>query len=95
MSADCKIDRLIVEAAGHRRAAGRRRSRARARIADGRAQVPLQAAAIGGEGRAGGDRIALMLDAVPEANRLARRTRRSSRRRAACWRSMAGLDRAA
>lgn len=44
---------------------------ARARIADRRAQVALQAALIGGEGRAGGDRLALNLDAVPDDNRLA------------------------
>ena len=40
-----------------------------ANIADGRAQVTLDAATIAGQGRAGGDRIALELDAVPDDNR--------------------------
>lgn len=64
------IDRLIVEAP----VTGERRVGAidgQARIADGRAQVKLEAALIGGEGRAGGDRVALNLDAVPEDNALA------------------------
>ncbi|MFC7535907.1 hypothetical protein ACFQPG_00830 [Sphingomonas sp. GCM10030256] len=65
-----KIDRLIIE----RPVTGERRVAfvdGRARIADRRAQVALEAAAIGGEGRAGGDRLVLRLDAVPERNRLA------------------------
>ena len=64
-----KVDRLILErpVTGERRVAS---IDGRARIADRRAQVALQAAAIGGEGRPGGDRVALTLDAVPEANRL-------------------------
>jgi translocation and assembly module TamB len=40
-----------------------------ARIADGRAQVALNAGAIAAPGFPGGDRIALKLDAVPEADR--------------------------
>ena len=65
-----KIDRLVIEApvTGERRVAF---VDGRARIADRRAQVALQAAAIGGEGRAGGDRLSLLLDAVPDDNRLA------------------------
>ncbi|HWT11891.1 MAG TPA: hypothetical protein VN231_03980, partial [Allosphingosinicella sp.] len=41
----------------------------RAKIADGRAQVALDAGTIAAPGLAGGDRMALRLDAVPEANR--------------------------
>jgi translocation and assembly module TamB len=64
-----KIDRLVIEPAvtGERRVGS---IDGRARIADRRAQIALQAAAIGGEGRAGGDRLTLRLDAVPEDNRL-------------------------
>ncbi len=64
-----KVDRVIIErpVTGERRVAS---IDGKARIADRRAQVVLQAAAIGGAGRIGGDRIALKLDAVPEANRL-------------------------
>ena len=65
-----KVDRLVIE----RPVTGERRVAfidGRARIADRQAQVALQAAALGGEGRAGGDRLSLRLDAVPEANRLA------------------------
>jgi len=40
-------------------------------IADGRAQVRADAGAMTGPGLAGGDRLALVLDAVPDANRLA------------------------
>jgi translocation and assembly module TamB len=40
-----------------------------AKIADGRAQVALNAGAIAAPGIAGGDRLALKLDAVPEADR--------------------------
>ncbi len=40
-------------------------------IADRRAQVRADGRAIAGPGIAGGDRLALLLDAVPEANRLA------------------------
>ena len=39
-------------------------------IADARAKVNLNGATVAGAGRAGGDRIALMLDAVPEENKL-------------------------
>jgi translocation and assembly module TamB len=65
-----EVDRLILEApvTGERRVGS---LDGRARIADRRAQVALQAAVIGGEGRTGGDRLALQLNAVPEDNRLA------------------------
>ena len=65
-----KVDRLVIEpiVTGERRVAF---LDGRARIADRRALVSLQAAAIGGHGRAGGDRLTVALDAVPEANRLA------------------------
>ncbi|MDQ3477747.1 MAG: translocation/assembly module TamB domain-containing protein [Pseudomonadota bacterium] len=65
-----KIDRLIVE----RPVTGERRVgsvEGAAKIADGRAQVRLNGMVVGGDGRAGGDRVALALDAVPEENRLA------------------------
>ena len=64
-----KVDRFVIGApvTGEQRVAF---IDGRARIEDRRAQVALQAAAIGGGGRPGGDRIALALDAVPEANRL-------------------------
>ena len=39
-------------------------------IADGRAQARFDAATIAARGRAGGDRIALLLDALPEENKL-------------------------
>ena len=42
----------------------------KANIADGRAQVALNAAAIAGPGLPGGDKLVLRVDAVPEANRL-------------------------
>lgn len=63
------IDRLIVEppVTGEQRVGS---VEGAAKIADGRAQVRLNGAVIG-EGRAGGDRIALNLDAAPEENRLA------------------------
>ncbi len=65
-----KVDRLVVgpSVTGERRVGSLEGS---ARIADRRAQVRLDAAVIGGEGRAGGDRLALRLDAVPDDNRLA------------------------
>ncbi|WP_300975008.1 translocation/assembly module TamB domain-containing protein [Sphingomonas sp. LHG3406-1] len=65
-----KIDRLVVgpSVTGERRVGF---VEGRARIADRRAQVALQASVFGGEGRAGGDRLVLALDAVPEDNRLA------------------------
>ena len=66
---ELRIERLVAEAAvsGERRVA---RLAGEAHIADGRAQVALDGRTIAGQGRAGGDRIALKLDAVPEANRL-------------------------
>lgn len=65
-----KVDRLVIGSSvtGEQRVGS---IDGRAKIADGRAQVALQAAVIGGEGRAGGDRLALTLDAVPDDNRLA------------------------
>ena len=64
-----KVDRLIIgpSVTGEQRVGS---IDGRARIADRRAQVALQAAVIGGEGRAGGDRLALNLDAVPDDNKL-------------------------
>ena len=41
----------------------------RAQIADGRALVTLDAGTIAAPGLAGGDRVRLLLDAVPSANR--------------------------
>ena len=64
-----RIDRFVAEApvSGERRVASLSGA---AHIADGRAQVDLDGRTIAGQGRAGGDRIALKLDAVPEENRL-------------------------
>lgn len=63
-----RIDSFIAEApvSGERRVTS---ISGGANIADGRAQVTLDAATIAGHGRAGGDRIALLLDAVPDDNR--------------------------
>ncbi|RST31253.1 hypothetical protein HMF7854_10695 [Sphingomonas ginkgonis] len=64
-----KVDRLVIE----RPVTGEQRIAfidGRARIADRRAQVALEAATAGVAGQAGGDRLSLRLDAVPEANRL-------------------------
>jgi len=63
------IDRFIAEApvAGERRFAT---IGGTAHIADGRAQVKLDMHTLGEQGGAGGDRLALDLDAVPEENRL-------------------------
>ena len=64
-----RIDRLLIDPA----VTGRRHLLSldsRIRIADGRAEVSLDAATIRAPGFAGGDRIRLVLDAVPEANRL-------------------------
>lgn len=65
-----KVDRLVIgpSVTGERRVGSLEGS---ARIADARAQVRLDAAVIGGEGRAGGDRLTLHLDAVPHDNKLA------------------------
>ncbi|MBA3835581.1 MAG: hypothetical protein H0X53_07020, partial [Sphingomonas sp.] len=86
-----KVDRLVIERAftGERRVAF---IDGRARIADRRAEVALQAMAIGGDGRAGGDRLSLALDAVPEANRLALKLFLSAPRGGVVAR-LAGLDR--
>ncbi|MBC7160130.1 MAG: hypothetical protein H5U21_08800, partial [Porphyrobacter sp.] len=65
-----RIDRFVAEApvSGERRVLG---IAGNAHIADGRAQIRLAANTIGGAAAAGGDRLALVLDAVPEDNRLA------------------------
>ena len=64
-----RIDRFIAEppVSGQRRimtVAGH------AHIADGRAQVTAKGGTIAVEGKGGGDRFSLLLDAVPERNRL-------------------------
>ncbi|MGB7407532.1 MAG: translocation/assembly module TamB domain-containing protein [Pontixanthobacter sp.] len=71
---DIDIDRLeigefIAEApvSGERRVVG---LNGEVHIADARAKVQLDARTIAGPDRAGGDRIALLLDAVPEKNKL-------------------------
>lgn len=65
-----KIDKLIVGPAvtGQQRVGS---VEGAAQIADGRAQVKLNAAVIGVPGRAGGDTVALDLDAVPDHHKLA------------------------
>ncbi|MFA7601459.1 MAG: translocation/assembly module TamB domain-containing protein [Novosphingobium sp.] len=65
-----RVDSFIAEPAvsGERRVV---RLDGRAHIATGRAQVWFDAETVGGKGRAGGDRLKLVLDAVPEQNRLA------------------------
>ena len=66
---ELRIDRFVAEApvSGERRVASLAGS---AHIANRRAQVALNGQTIAGPQRAGGDRIALTLDAVPEDNRL-------------------------
>lgn len=66
---ELRVDTFVAEApvSGERRVA---RLAGEAHIADGRAQVALDGRTVAGQGRAGGDRIALTLDAVPEDNRL-------------------------
>jgi translocation and assembly module TamB len=64
-----RVDRFIVEPA----VTGRRhivRLAGAADIADGRARITADAAALRGAGVAGGDTLRLTLDAVPDANRL-------------------------
>jgi translocation and assembly module TamB len=65
-----KVDRMLVDptVTGYRHLLSLAGS---ARIDDGRAQVALDANAIAGPGLPGGDKLALRIDAVPEANRLA------------------------
>ncbi len=65
-----KVDRMLVDPAvtGYRHLLSLAGS---ARIDDGRAQVALDTNAIAGPGLPGGDKLALRIDAVPEANRLA------------------------
>lgn len=65
-----QVDRLVSEAA----VSGERRElqlAGKARIADRRAQVTAQVVTLAGASRQGGDRLDLVLDAVPERNRLA------------------------
>ncbi|GAA4002688.1 translocation/assembly module TamB domain-containing protein [Sphingomonas humi] len=64
-----KVDRLVIgpSVTGEQRVGS---IDGRAKIANRRAQVALQAAVIGGDGRAGGDRLAFNLDAVPDDNKL-------------------------
>ena len=64
-----RIDQFIVEApvSGERRVAT---LAGEAHIADGRVQVNASGGTLAGANRRGGDRFALKLDAVPEANRL-------------------------
>ncbi|MEJ5975123.1 translocation/assembly module TamB domain-containing protein [Novosphingobium sp. PS1R-30] len=64
-----RVDRFVAEAP----VSGERRIfllDGRAHIAAGRAQVWFDGSAVGGQGRAGGDRVKLVLDAVPETNKL-------------------------
>jgi translocation and assembly module TamB len=65
-----RVDRLIVEApvTGERRVGS---IEGQARIADRRAQLRLRAGTIAEAKGPGGDRLSLVLDAVPEENRLA------------------------
>jgi translocation and assembly module TamB len=65
-----KVDRMLVDPAvtGYRHLLSLAGS---ARIDDGRAQVALDANALVGRDLPGGDKLALRIDAVPEANRLA------------------------
>jgi translocation and assembly module TamB len=71
------VGQLIVEppVSGHRHSVG---IAGRADIANGRAVIIANASALAAPGMAGGDKIALMLDAVPGANRLAMRARVSA-----------------
>ncbi|OYX66035.1 MAG: hypothetical protein B7Y88_06160 [Sphingomonadales bacterium 32-64-17] len=64
-----RVDRLVVEApvSGERRVA---QLRGNAHIAEGRAQVTLNGETLAVDGGAAGDKLALVLDAVPEENRL-------------------------
>lgn len=64
-----KVDRLIAEKAvtGEERIAS---LNGKAHIADGRAQVTIDARTLQSTAGGGGDVLALVLDAVPEANRL-------------------------
>ncbi|HYW16162.1 MAG TPA: translocation/assembly module TamB domain-containing protein [Allosphingosinicella sp.] len=65
-----KVDRMLVDqpVTGYRHLLNLAGS---ARIDDGRAQVALDVNAIFGPGLPGGDKLALRIDAVPEANRFA------------------------
>ncbi|HLL31329.1 MAG TPA: hypothetical protein VK403_10065, partial [Allosphingosinicella sp.] len=65
-----KVDRMLVDppVTGYRHLLSLAGS---ARIDDGRGQLALDTNAIPGPGLPGGDKLALRIDAVPEANRLA------------------------
>ncbi|HEX8468526.1 MAG TPA: translocation/assembly module TamB domain-containing protein [Allosphingosinicella sp.] len=65
-----KVDRMLIDqpVTGYRHLMSLAGS---ARIDDGRAQVALDVNAIAGPNLPGGDKLALRIDAVPEANRLA------------------------
>ncbi len=65
-----KVNRLLIDptVTGYRHLLSLAGS---SRIDDGRAQVALDANAIAGPNLPGGDKLALRIDAVPEANRLA------------------------
>ncbi|HEY7809895.1 MAG TPA: translocation/assembly module TamB domain-containing protein [Allosphingosinicella sp.] len=65
-----QVDRIAVDPAvtGYRHLLG---LSGRAKIADGRAQVALDAGALDAPGLPGGDKLVLRVDAEPEANRLA------------------------
>ncbi len=71
---DVSIDKLLIERLAIAPAVTGRehivRIAGRAAIADGRAQINARANALTGPGLAGGDQLALELDAVPDANRL-------------------------
>lgn len=64
-----RIDWFVAEApvSGERRVAS---LAGEAHVADGRAQASFDAATVAGQSRAGGDRVALLLEAVPEENKL-------------------------
>jgi translocation and assembly module TamB len=64
-----EVDRIMVDPAvtGYRHLLG---LSGRAKIADGRAQVALDAGALAAPNLPGGDKLILRLDAVPQANRL-------------------------
>lgn len=66
---ELRIERFVAEApvTGERRVAT---LAGEAHIADGRAQARLNGGTVAVDGALGGDRIALVLDAVPEENRL-------------------------
>ncbi|RIV91444.1 hypothetical protein D2V17_03050 [Aurantiacibacter xanthus] len=64
-----RVDRLVIEApvSGEQRVA---QLRGKAHISDGRAQVTLNGETLAVDGGAAGDKLALVLDAVPDQNKL-------------------------